>query len=117
MAKYAIVSEGSIVDVDKDSRVVDLSTLDPDIWAVDWNTSSSKGNVEYRPESGRGSNPIDDFSPYQQYVDAWTTAPAPPAPPPVGPGDARIRPIPASVNSIPVLRDAVNEILAYLRGA
>jgi hypothetical protein len=116
MARYQILVRDSHVYVDRVEKLVDLTGIDPTIHAVDWNTVSNNGHVEYN--DGKRNELITDFSPYQQYVDAWNTAPDPPAPPPPADPttDPRLDLLPDTTNSIPELRAAINEIKEYLRG-
>ncbi len=75
MAKITIIADDGVVGVDGVFRAVDLSTLDPNIHAVQWD--GAKGHIEYKDHSPEGV--LTGISAYQSYIDAWTAA-APPAP-------------------------------------
>lgn len=72
--RVTIISEENRVNVEGHSERVDLSTLDEDIHVVQW--YGTVGEVEYKHdyiENTREPNlRIEDFAPYQKFVDAWT---------------------------------------------
>lgn len=74
--RVTIVSDDNKVLVGGVARTVDLTGLDPTIWAVQW--YSSIGEIEYRYDfatnSQRPNARFADFSPYQVFVDRWTAA-------------------------------------------
>jgi hypothetical protein len=73
--RVTIIVEENRVNVEGFSQEVDCSTLyDADIHAVQW--YGDHGEVEYWHPPGVtvGLKPplkIDDFAPYQKFVDAW----------------------------------------------
>ena len=75
MAKVTIIADDGVVGVDGVFRSVDLTALDPDIHAVQWDGAA--GEIEYR--DGRPSEAMNDLASFQSFVDLWTAA-APPAP-------------------------------------
>ena len=76
MSRIAIVAEGSRVNIDGEARTVDLSALDPNIHAVQWDSATSTGHVEYKDKSPQ--TVLIDFSAFQPFIDAWTAAVPPP---------------------------------------
>jgi len=78
--KVSIVkSDGLVV---KDGLGIDglsLSGIADDIWAVQWDSSTSKGTVE---KTDLSVTEITDFSPYQSALDEFTAAEATAPPPP-----------------------------------
>ena len=75
MAKVTIIADDGVVGVDGVFRSVDLTGLDPDIHAVQWNGAA--GEIEYR--AGRPPEVMNDLTLFQPLVDLWAAA-APPAP-------------------------------------
>lgn len=75
MAKLTIIADDGVVGVDGVFRSVDLTGLDPDIHAVQWDGAA--GEIEYR--DGRPPKVMNDLASFQPLVDLWTAA-APPAP-------------------------------------
>jgi hypothetical protein len=71
--RVVIIPEDNRVSVEGQSEKVDLSTLDEDIHVVQW--YGTVGEVEYKHDyvaNTKANNiRIDDFAPYQKYVDAW----------------------------------------------
>lgn len=70
-----IIADDGVVAVDGEFRTVDLSTLDANIHAIQWNGTT--GHIEYKDNSPNLD--ITDVTAYQSFIDAWTAA-APPAP-------------------------------------
>lgn len=70
--KVTIVADDSLVGVDEEFKIIDLSTLNANIHAVQWNETA--GHIEYKDYSSNLS--ITDISPYQSFIDAWTAAPS-----------------------------------------
>ena len=75
MAKITIIADDGVVGVDGVFRSVDLTGLDPDIHAVQWDGAA--GEIEYR--DGRPPEVMNDLASFQSFVDLWTAA-APQAP-------------------------------------
>jgi len=71
-----IVRPDNIVVVDGVGLTVDCSGLDPAISVIQWDGAA--GHIEYvNPPNAsefKANTPIDDFEPYQKYVDAWHAA-------------------------------------------
>jgi hypothetical protein len=71
--RVTIIAEDNRVNVEGQSETVDLSTLDDNIHVIQW--YGTVGEVEYKYDyinSGKKPNElIEDFSPYQKFVDAW----------------------------------------------
>ncbi len=84
MRKITIVKSDSKVTVDGVSRKVDLSTLDPNIHAIEWDIQAKRGNIEYvSPPRTKQLKSSNDFSPYKPYVVMWDAAtPVPDTPQP-----------------------------------
>ena len=75
--RVAIVADAGRVNVDGVARLVDLSALDPNIHAVQWDSATSTGHVEYKDR--RPETVLTKISDYQSFIDAWTAAaPQPP---------------------------------------
>ena len=74
--KVTIIRDDGVVGVDGEFRTVDLSALDPAIHALHWDSVVGEGEVEY--VSPRRNEEITDFTPYQQFHDAWVAAAPPP---------------------------------------
>ena len=107
--KVLLVPSENRVDIDGESRTVDLSDLDPEIHVVRLPMNAEVGEIEYVPRKrdGKGTEAFDfsrgpDSSPYQSYIDAWATAPpVPDAPPPDS----------LEIKRLTALRDIVEEQL------
>jgi hypothetical protein len=70
--RVVIIAEENRVSVEGQSETVDLSEL-ADIHVVQW--YGTFGEIEYFNAPGakvKGNTQIDDFTPYQKFVDAWT---------------------------------------------
>ena len=120
MVQINIDGRQGIVNIDGVAKVLDLGAFrfDPNVKTLTWD--GSKGLIIYHPEHRHrapelGQKSFSDITPYQSIIDAWNTAPSPPAPTPRS-ADARIQTIPANVNSVPAMRAQLNQVLAYLRG-
>ncbi len=72
--RVTIIADDGVVGVDGEFRSVDLSALDPNVHAVQWD--GAKGHVEYRDRSPE--TPLADLAPYQPFIDAWAAAAPPP---------------------------------------
>lgn len=76
--RVTIIADDKTIYVDGQPVPIDLSSLDPEIHAIQWNGSS--GEIEYRSTvcphcnsvSRKPNATITDISPYQPYVDMWT---------------------------------------------
>ena len=81
--KITIIPSDGVVGVDGVFRKVDLSKYRSTVHAVQFDTQKNIGHVE---SFGEGRAPdeieIDDISPYQDAIDAWTAAASPPPDPP-----------------------------------
>lgn len=84
--RIAIIAEDSRVSIEGQSERVDLSTLDEEVHAVQW--YGTVGEVEYKHDyianTKKNNERIDDFTPYQKFVDAWMVEAKKPLPVPVG---------------------------------
>ena len=79
--RVTIINDDGVVGVDGEFRSIDLTTLDPDIHAVQWDSVAGAGEIEWR--NPPRNEAIGDFTQFQPFRDAWTAAaPAPPDPPP-----------------------------------
>ena len=76
--RVTIVADDGKVGVDRVFREVDLSSLNPNIHAVQWD--GVKGHVEYKDR--RPETTLKSISAYRRFIDAWTAA-EPPSPPPL----------------------------------
>lgn len=72
--RVTIIADDGKVGVDGVFRTVDLSTLDPNIHAVQWDGAA--GHIEFKDRSPEQR--IADISPFQSFIDAWTAAAPPP---------------------------------------
>ena len=72
--RVTIIADDGKVGVDGVFRRVDLSTLDANIHAVQWD--GAEGHVEYKDHSPELV--LTSISPYQSFIDAWTAAAPPP---------------------------------------
>lgn len=83
--RITIVPEDGNVGVDGEFRLVDMTGLPDDIWAIQFNTETQKGHVEYREDAEGNRIPnesITDFSAYQFMVNRWEDAAPAPEPTP-----------------------------------
>ncbi|SEO64673.1 DUF4376 domain-containing protein [Nitrosovibrio sp. Nv6] len=80
--KITIIQDDGLVGVDSVFRTVDLADLDPDIHAIQFDTGTGTGHIEYDPEAQvrKPNRPVGvtAFRPYQKYVTRWKAAGAPP---------------------------------------
>lgn len=73
--RLAIIRDINRVNIDGVARTVDLSTLDSNIHAIQWN--ETVGHIEFKDHLPEVV--LDDISIFQIYIDAWVAAePAPP---------------------------------------
>ena len=72
--RVTIIANDGKVGVDGVFRAVDLSTLDPNIHAVQWD--GVVGHIEFKDRSPEQR--IADISAFQSFIDAWTAAAPPP---------------------------------------
>ena len=72
--RVTIIADDGKVGVDGVFRAVDLSTLDANIHAVQWD--GAKGHIEFKDR--RPEQQIADISAFQSFIDAWTAAAPPP---------------------------------------
>ena len=73
--KLTILPSENKVGIDGNFREVDLSTIDTNIHAIQWD-EANKGHIEYRTadtDAGREVK-INSYAPYQKYIDLWTAA-------------------------------------------
>lgn len=71
--RVTIISDDGYVYIEGQAEIVDLSSLDEDIHAVQW--YGTRGEVEYKTdyiENTRKPNEIiTDIAPYQHLIDLW----------------------------------------------
>ena len=81
--RVTIIQEDGVVGVDGVFRRVDLSDLDANIHAIQWDSEKGKGHIEYDDslEPRLENAELRDFAPYSVYVSRWEAA-APRAPDP-----------------------------------
>jgi len=81
--RLTIIQEDGVVGVDCVFRRVDLSGLDTEIHAIQFDTVKGKGHVEYDNslEPRLENTELENFAPYSVYVSRWAAA-APKAPDP-----------------------------------
>ena len=72
--RVTIIADDGKVGVDGVFRAVDLSTLDANIHAVQWDGAA--GEIEFKDRSPEQR--IADISPFQPFIDAWNAAAPPP---------------------------------------
>lgn len=76
--KITIIQDDGVVGVDGVFRAVDMADLDPDIHAVQFDTGSGAGHIEYDPQAQerKPNRPIGvtAFRPYQKYITRWKAA-------------------------------------------
>ncbi|SEK64449.1 hypothetical protein [Nitrosovibrio tenuis] len=83
--RMTIIREDGIVGVDGIFRRIDLSALQTDIRAVQWNGVS--GHIEYDTAA---NTPLESIADFQSFIDAWmAAAPRSPAPPPPAPSELK----------------------------
>jgi hypothetical protein len=74
--KLTIVVPDSMVYIDGKALVVDCSSLDPDIRAVQWDGDLGTGEIEHKSVGG-GRLPnvvITDIARFQTIIDLWNAA-------------------------------------------
>jgi hypothetical protein len=78
MQRLTIVADDSKVYVDGVALKVDLTGLDPQIHAIQWN--GSRGEIEHRPYDEKGNRRpnafFTDISAYKVFVNRWSAAKA-----------------------------------------
>ena len=81
--RVTIIQEDGVVGVDGVFRSVDLSGLDTEIHAIQFDTVKGKGHIEYDNslEPRLENTELENFAPYSVYVSRWEAA-APKAPDP-----------------------------------
>lgn len=71
--RVTIVADDSKVSVEGQPEKVDLSTLDEDIHVIQW--YGTVGEIEFKTDyvnnARKPNERIDDFTPYQKFVDLW----------------------------------------------
>jgi hypothetical protein len=74
--RVTIIAEENRVNVEGQSKTVDLSTLAEDVHVIQW--YGTVGEVEFKTDyianTRKANERIVDFAPYQKFVDAWTAA-------------------------------------------
>lgn len=116
--RITIIRDDQVVGVDRIFRGVDLSQLDPQIHAIQFNTIAGVGHIEYSGAGREENVRITDFAPYQQFVDRWEANEPPPPPPPPDPPpplDRMFPDVPANINSVPALRQIVADLVLKLK--
>lgn len=76
MSHYTIVKADNLVYVDQEPKPVDCSSLPSYFHAIQWSGDANPpwGEIEYEADDQGKKLPntrFSDFTPYQQYVDAW----------------------------------------------
>jgi len=86
--RYTIIQDDGVVGVDGVFRRVDLSGLDPEIHAIQFDTAKELGHIEYDAElePRKDNDALKSFAAYQLFVDRWTAA-APIVQPPTAQDD------------------------------
>ena len=83
--KITIVQDDGVVGIDGEFRQVDLSSLDPLIHAIQFDTTKDRGHIEYDEDESGKRQPnliITDIAAFQPYIDAWNALTPQPAPEP-----------------------------------
>lgn len=83
--RLTIISDDGVVGVDGVFRPVDLSALPDGVRAVQWDSATGSGHIEY--DEGPNSE-ITDNADFQYFIDLWTAA-EPPAPPDPTPAEIK----------------------------
>jgi hypothetical protein len=82
--RVTIVADDNKVSVEGQPETVDLSTLDEDIHVVQW--YGTVGEVEFKHDyianTKKMNERIEDFAPYQKFVDLWMVEAQKPLPEP-----------------------------------
>lgn len=108
MNRITIIQDDGLVGIDGDFRAVDLTPLDPQIHAIQFNVTSGKGEIEWDADASGNREPnqlITDITPYQWALDAWVSA-APQTPNP----EPEPEPIPPTFEELKALKiEAINE--------
>ena len=77
--RVTIIPSDGVVGVDREFRRVDMTGIDPAIHAVQFDTLTNKGEIEY---NDKPNEPITSIAAFQFLRDRWTAAaPLPPPPP------------------------------------
>ena len=76
MSRITIVPSDNNVLVDGETRIVDMTGIDPAIHAVQW--FDTEGEIEYTRADGRRNEQINSISRFQVFIDRWTAAEPPP---------------------------------------
>ena len=108
--RVTIISDDGVVGIDGEFRQFDLSGLDPNIHAVQWDGAT--GHVEFKDRSPQRT--LIDISAFQSFIDAWTAAAAAPPPPPPSEADRAesevlARPVLLALGRIVTGNDALTE--------
>ena len=76
--QFTIIADDNQVYVEGHMLVVDLTGLDPNIHAVQWNGVTNTGWIECKHDPHTGARQLNekitDPSPYQAFIDRWETA-------------------------------------------
>lgn len=87
--KITINREDNFITVDGRGFAIDVNDLDEDIRVIHFDDTSAKehkGNIEHTEESNKGNFWLDDFTPFQRFLDRWIAVrdaiPPPPQPTP-----------------------------------
>lgn len=81
--RVTIIPEDGIVGVDRVFRTVDLSGVDRNIHAIQWDSVKRRGEIEYKDRSP--NKIIKTFTEFKPLVTAWRQAFVPPPDPPIPP--------------------------------
>tara|TARA_R110002051_G_scaffold30717_1_gene70825 strand:+ start:333 stop:668 length:336 start_codon:yes stop_codon:yes gene_type:complete len=84
--KITIIADDGIIGIDGVFRKIDLSSLDPDILAFQWD--KGKGDIEWK--NPRRNEKVTEYLAYfGDYISMWkAAAPPPPGPPkPIAPAE------------------------------
>lgn len=76
--KITIIQDDGMIGVGGEFRAIDMADLDPDIHAIQFDTGSGTGHIEYDPEAQerKPNRPIGvtAFRSYQKYITRWKAA-------------------------------------------
>ena len=78
MPRITIVPSDGIMGIDGDFKKIDLSNIDSNIHAVQWNGIS--GLVEHVDKSRQ--RVLENMDEFQEFIDLWNAVPIPPIPTP-----------------------------------
>lgn len=89
--KITLIPSDGVVGVDRVFRKVSMDGIDPTIHAVQFDTATSLGHIEYDSDARvrRENQEITDIAPFQVFIDRWSVAKPDPQTVPPDPVEAK----------------------------